>query len=45
MTIFAAAIGSDKGNIHRIFGEGFLDITEIKTLPDQLLQLVKRYIR
>lgn len=45
MTIFAAAIGSDKENIHRIFGEGFLDITEIKTLPDQLLQLVKRYIR
>lgn len=45
LTVFAAAIGSDKENIHRIFGEGFLDITNIGTLPDQLLQLVKRYIR
>lgn len=44
-TIFAAAIGSDKENIRRIFGEGFLDITDINTLPDQLLQLVKKYIR
>lgn len=43
--IFTAAIGSDKENIHRIFGTGFLDITSLETLPEQMLALVKRYIR
>lgn len=43
--VFAAAIGSDKPVIQRIFGGGLLDITDLATLPDQLLQLVKRYIR
>lgn len=43
--IFSAAIGSDKMSIHRIYGDGFIDITNLSTLPDQLLSLVKRYIR
>lgn len=45
VTIFAAAIGSDKEKIQRIFGEGFIDITDLSTLPAQLLSLVKRYIK
>lgn len=43
--IFAAAIGSDKEDIQRIYDSGFVDISNLNTLPDQLLQLVRRYIR
>ena len=43
--VFAAAIGSDKPAIQSIFGEGFIDITNLKTLPEQMLNLVKRYVR
>lgn len=43
--IFAAAIGSDKEAIHRIYGEGFLDITDVRTLPNQLLFWLRRYIK
>lgn len=43
--LFALAIGEDKDSIHRIYGDGFIDITDINTMPDQLVQLVKRYIR
>ena len=42
--IFAAAIGDDRKAIHRIFGSGFLDISALETLPEQMLALVKRYI-
>lgn len=45
VAIFAAAIGSDKENISRIFEEGFLDITDLDSLPNQLVELVRRYIR
>lgn len=45
IVIFAAAIGDDKDAIHRIYGDRFLDITDLATLPDQLLTLVKRYIK
>lgn len=42
--IFAAAIGSDKEAIHRIYGDGFLDITDVRTLPNQLLFWLRRYL-
>lgn len=41
----AAAIGDDKANIERIYGDSFLDITDLKQLPTKLTAVVKRYIR
>ena len=38
-------LSSDKEHISRIFEEGFLDITDIESLPNQLVELVRRYIR
>lgn len=42
---FAAAIGSDKKNIERIYGDGFLDITDLTKLPEILTKLVLKYIK
>lgn len=41
----AAAIGSDKENIQRIYGDSFLDITDLNQLPTKLTNVVKRHIR
>jgi len=41
----AAAIGDDKENIERIYGESFLDITDLGKLPVALTNVVKRHIR
>ena len=41
----AAAIGSDKENIERIYGDSFLDITDLTQLPVKLTNIVKRHIR
>ncbi len=41
----AAAIGDDKENIERIYGDSFLDITDLNTLPAKLTFVVKRHIR
>ena len=41
----AAAIGNDKANIERIYGDAFMDITDLNTLPVKLTALVKRHIR
>jgi len=41
----AAAIGNDKANIQRIYGDSFLDITDLTKLPIQLANVVKRHIR
>ena len=41
----AAAIGSDKENIERIYGDAFLDITDLTKLPVKLAGIIKRYIR
>jgi nitric oxide reductase activation protein len=41
----AAAIGSDKENIERIYGDAFLDITDLSKLPVALTTVVKRHIR
>ncbi|MDD3279541.1 MAG: VWA domain-containing protein [Lachnospiraceae bacterium] len=45
ITLFAAAIGSDKENIKRIYKEGFLDITKLEDLPKNLTLLVKQYLK
>lgn len=41
----AAAIGNDKQNIERIYGDSFLDITDLNQLPTKLTNVVKRHIR
>lgn len=41
----AATIGDDKENIERIYGDSFLDITDLNQLPVKLTQVVKRFLR
>ena len=41
----AAAIGGDKQNIERIYGDSFMDITDLQQLPVKLTSVVKRHIR
>lgn len=41
----AAAIGDDKVNIERIYGESFLDITDLSQLPTKLTSVVKKHIK
>jgi len=41
----AAAIGDDKANIERIYGDAFMDITDLNKLPVALTNVVKRHIR
>jgi len=43
--MFAAAIGSDKPNIQRIYGDGFLDITNLEKLPVNLGRLIIQKVR
>lgn len=43
--LVAAAIGSDKENIERIYRDSFLDITDLSKLPITLTSVVKRFIR
>jgi len=45
ITLFTAAIGDDKPNIERIYGDGYLDVTDITKLPTNLTNLVSRYIK
>ena len=45
ITIFAAAIGSDKENIHRIYKDGYLDITDLSKLPKTMINLIKKEIK
>lgn len=41
----AAAIGDDKPSIQRIYGDSFLDITDLEQLPAKLTAVVKKHIR
>ena len=41
----AAAIGDDKVNIERIYGDSFLDITDLNQLPVKLTAIIKRFMR
>jgi len=43
--MFAAAIGSDKPNIQRIYGDGFLDITDLEKLPVNLGRLIIQKVK
>ena len=43
--MFAAAIGSDKPNIQRIYGNGFLDITNLEKLPVNLGRLIIQKVK
>lgn len=40
--IFAAAIGDDRDRIERIYGTGYLDITDLNELPVMLTSLISR---
>lgn len=40
--IFAAAIGDDREQIERIYGAGYLDITDLSKLPVMLTNLISR---
>lgn len=41
----AAAIGDDKANIERIYGDAFLDITDLNKLPVMLTDVIKQHLR
>lgn len=41
----AAAIGTDKENIERIYGDAFLDITDLEKLPFLLVKRIEKEIR
>ena len=43
--VFAAAIGDDRDRIERIYGNGFLDITDLNQLPILLTGLIARNIK
>lgn len=40
--IIAAAIGDDKAQIQEIYGNGFLDVSDLNKLPDILCKLLKK---
>lgn len=42
--LFAAAIGDDRDRIERIYGAGFLDITDLNQLPVMLTNLISRHL-
>lgn len=44
MKTFAAAIGSDKPAINGIYGEGFIDISDLDQMPKILLKLLKKQL-
>lgn len=39
---FAAAIGTDKDRIRSIYGEGYIDITDLQKLPKMMTNIVKK---
>lgn len=42
--LLAAAIGEDKEQIHAIYGNSFLDITDLNTLPIKIVRTIKQFI-
>lgn len=42
--LIAAAIGTDKETIKRIYKDSFLDISDIETLPVKMVSLLTRYL-
>lgn len=43
--LFSAAIGSDKENIHRIYGDGFFDISDLNEMPKILTKLITKFCK
>lgn len=43
--LVAAGIGDDKPVLERIYGNSFMDITDLNLLPIQLAEKIKKYIR
>ena len=41
----AAAIGNDKPNIERIYGDAFMDISDLTQLPIKLVNVIKRNLK
>lgn len=44
ITFFAGAIGDDKPNIERIYKKGYLDMSDLKKLPQNLARLIQQYL-
>ena len=42
--LIAAAIGSDKEVIHQIYGQSFLDVTNLETMPEIFARIFKKKI-
>lgn len=42
--LIAAAIGSDKEVIHQIYGQSFLDVTNLETMPEIFARILKKKI-
>jgi hypothetical protein len=45
MLFVAASIGDDRESLQRIYGDAYMDITDLNRLPIQLTEVVKRHIR
>lgn len=45
VTLFSAAIGDDRKVIEDIYGDSFLNISDLRTMPQKLAALLLRYIR
>ena len=45
VTLLSAAIGDDREVIEDIYGDSFLNISDLKTMPQKLAALLLRYIR
>lgn len=45
VTLFAAAIGDDKDTIQRIYGDSYLDISELNNLPMNLSKLITKFLK
>ena len=45
LLFIAAAIGDDKPEIERIYGDAFMDISDLSTLPEKLTSVIKKHIR
>ncbi len=45
VNLIAAAIGDDRESIERIYGDSFLNISDLTKLPITLTQMVKRFIK
>jgi len=45
MLFIAAAIGNDRENLQRIYGDSYMDISDLTQLPMKLTNVVKKHIK